>query len=122
MSFFFGGGGKKVKPQYTGLATQTSTSNLPVAIVMGKTRVAPNIVWQGDFKAHKQKQKAGKGGGGSVTTYTYSGSYQLALCWGPANAVTRVWKDQSKETSYSKLGFSLQVCSIPLAPWVYMTT
>lgn len=122
MSFFFGGGGKKVKPQYTGLATQTSTSNLPVAIVMGKTRVAPNIVWQGDFKAHKQKQKAGKGGGGSVTTYTYSGSYQLALCWGPANAVTRVWKDQSKETSYSKLGFSLQVGTIPQAPWGYMTT
>lgn len=121
MSFFFGGGGKKVKPQYTGLATQTSTSNLPIPIVWGKPRVAPNIIWQGDFKAHKQKQKAGKGGP-SVTTYTYSGSYQLALCWGPATAVTKTWKDQKKYTNYGKLGFSLQTGTIPQSPWGYMTS
>jgi hypothetical protein len=122
MSFFFGSGGKKVKPQYTGLATQTSTSNIPVAILMGKSRVAPNIVFQGDFKAHKQKQKAGKGFGGSTVSYTYSGTYQLALGWGPAIAITKVWKDQSKETDYTKLGFSVQLGTIPQSPWGYMVT
>lgn len=122
MSFFFGGGGKKVKPQYTGLATQTSTSNIPIAIMWGKNRLAPNIIWQGDFKAHKQKQKSGKGGGGSVTTYTYSGSYELAICWGPIVGIPRVWKDQSKETSYAALGWSLFLGINPQAPWGYLVT
>lgn len=122
MSFFFGGGGKKVKPQFTGLAAQTSTNAVPVALVWGQNRIAPNIIWQGDFKSHKQKQKAGKGGGGSVTTYTYSGSYQLGLCWGTINGIARVWKDQSKETSYAALGFSLFTGTNPQAPWGYLTS
>lgn len=123
MSFFFGPRAKKIKPQYTGLATQTSTSNVPVAILMGKSRAAPNIIWQGDFQAHAQKEKAGKGGGGSTTSYTYSGSYQLALGWGPmGGTIVRVWKDQSKETDYTKLGFSLQTGTIPQSPWGYMTS
>jgi hypothetical protein len=121
MSFFFGGGGKKVKPQYTGLGIQTSASTVAVTILYGTNRIPPNIIWQGDFQAHKQKQKAGKGGG-SVTTYTYSGSYILALCYGEINNVTRVWKDQSKETSYAKLGFSLFKGTPGQAPWGYMTT
>lgn len=120
MSFFFGKG-SKTKPQFTGLQAQTSVSSIPVTLLYGKNRIAPNIIWQGDFKTKKQKQKAGKGGP-KVTTYTYSASFQFALCWGPINDVTRVWKDQSKETSYAALGFSLFVGENPQAPWGYMTT
>lgn len=122
MSLFFGGGGAKVKPQFTGLAAQTSTSNLPITLAWGQNRIAPNIIWQGDFKAHKKKQKAGKGGGGSQTYYTYSASFQLGLCWGEINDVIRVWKDQSKETSYAALGFTLFKGTNPQAPWGYLTT
>lgn len=121
MSFFFGGGGKKVKPQFTGLAVQTSTSAVAIGLWYGLNRGAGNIIWQGDFKSHKQKQ-GGKGGGGKgATTYTYSGSYQLGLCWGPITGITRVWKDNSKENDYSKLGFSLQVGTNPQSPWGHLT-
>jgi hypothetical protein len=120
MSFFFSKG-SKTKPQFTGLQTQTSSSAVPVTLLYGMNRVAPNIIWQNDFKTHKQKQKAGKGGG-STTTYTYSGSFQLALCWGEILNVTKTWKDQSKETSYAALGFSLFLGTTPQAPWGYLTS
>lgn len=120
MSFFFAKK-SKVKPQFTGLQTQTSASSVPVTLAYGKNRMAPNIIWQGDFTSHKHKQKAGKGGGSSVS-YTYSASFELALCWGPITDVTHVWKDQSKETSYAALGFSLFTGTTPQTPWGYLTS
>lgn len=120
MSFFFGKG-SKTKPQFTGLQAQTSTSSVPVTLLYGQNRIAPNIIWQGDFKANKKKQKAGKGGP-KITTYTYSASFQLALCWGPIRDVVRVWKDQSSETSYAALGFSLFVGDNPQTPWGYLSS
>ena len=117
----FTGGGSKVKPQFTGLAIQTSTSAVAIPLWYGKNRGPGNIIWQGDFQSHKQKQ-SGKGGGKGGTTYTYSGSYQVGLCWGPITDITRVWKDQSKETSYAALGFSLAVGTNPQAPWGYLTS
>lgn len=120
MSFFLGGS-FKAKPQFTGLATQTSTSSQAITIAWGQNRLAPNIIWQGDFKATKVKQKSGKGGP-KINSYKYSGSYQLALCWGEIEDVTRVWKDQSTETDYAKLGFSLFKGPTPQSPWGYLTT
>lgn len=119
MSLLFGGG-SKVKPQFTGLAVQTSSNSAPVTRMWGRNRVSPNIIWQGDFKANKQKQKAGKGGP-SQTTYTYSGSYQLSLCFGPINSVGVVWKEKEK-TTLSELGMSLFLGTNPQAPWGYLSS
>lgn len=121
MSLLFGGGGKKAQPQYTGLAVQTSTNALPVIIAWGQNRLSNNIIWQGDFQSHKKEEKAGKGGP-KVTTYTYSASFMLGLCWGPITNVVRVWKNQSKETDYTALGFSLFTGTIPQTPWGYMSS
>lgn len=118
MSLLFGSG-QKTKPQFTGLAAQTSTSAIGITIGFGKNRSSHNIIWQNDFKANKKKQKAGKGGP-SQTTYTYSGSFMMALGWGPGINVTRVWKDQSKVTNYAELGFSLFSGSTPQSPWGYL--
>lgn len=114
--------GSKVKPQFTGLQTQTSASSVPVTILFGRNRIAPNIIWQDDFTTHKKKQKAGKGMGGSQTTYTYSASFLMALCWGEIGGVLKTWKDQSKETSYAALGLSLFVGTTPQSPWGYLTS
>jgi hypothetical protein len=111
--------GPKVKPQFTGLQTQTSTNAVCIPLCYGENRLAPNIIWQGDFASHKQKQKAGKGGG-STTTYTYSASFQLGMCWGPIHGITRTWKDQEKKDSYTAYGFTLQVGNNPQSPWGYM--
>lgn len=135
---FFGGGGGKVKPQFTGIQAQTSSSALPIPICWGQNRLAPNVIWQGDFKAHQQKQ--GKGGGKSVTTYTFTASFQMGLCWGEVHGIVSVWKDQSKiaytttggSGSKSKKGggggaglpvaFSFFLGTTPQAPWGYLTT
>jgi hypothetical protein len=120
--YIFGGGGKsKVKPQYTGLATQTSTGTVPVAIGFGLNRVAPNIVWQGDFKSHKQKQKTGKGGGSQTVGYTYSGSFDLGLGWGPSTGIRTVFKDQEK-TTLAALGMTLIAGNVPQSPWGFLTS
>jgi hypothetical protein len=120
--YIFGGGKRsKVKPQYTGLATQTSTTTVPVTIGLGLNRAAPNIVWQGDFQSHKQTQKTGKGGGRTVTGYTYSGSFELAIGWGPVTAIRNVWKDQSK-VSLASLGMTLIAGNVPQAPWGYLAS
>lgn len=125
MSLIFGGGGGDARPQFSGLAIQTSTSSVPITILFGKNRLAPNILLQTDFQSHKQKQGkkgGGKGGGKGVTQYTYSATFQLGLCYGPCTDVVRVWKDQSKETNYANLGFSLFTGAANQAPWGYLTT
>lgn len=122
MSFFLGAKGAKVKPQFTGLGVQTSTSSLPVPICLGQNRLAGNIFWQGDFKAVKKKQKVGKGGAQSQTTYEYTGSYQIGLCYGPITDVPKMWKDQDKTVSYQGLGFTLFAGDPDQAPWGYLTT
>lgn len=127
---FFAGGGNKAKPQFTGLSVQTSTNALPIVIGWGQNRLSPNIIWQGDFKAHKQKQ--GKGGGKSVTTYTYSASFQLGLCWGEIHDIVTMWKDKSKTNMATNPGivakgkagggWALFKGTTPQSPWGYMTT
>lgn len=133
MSLFFGGG-SKATPQFTGLATQTSSSAVPVTICWGQNRAAPNIIWQGDFQSHKQKQ--GKGGGKGGTTYTYSASFVLALCYGPSDDVVAVWKDQSKMSATETpkffgeaktgavggTGFSFLLGTLPQDPWGYLVS
>lgn len=130
MSLFFGGG-NKAKPQYTGLAVQTSASDLPIPIAIGRNRLSPNLLDWVDFKATEVKQ--GKGGGKGMTTYNYSASIDMGLCWGPldADAVIRMWKDKSQATEDETPTFIARMKgggwtffqgTVPQDPWGYMTT
>lgn len=121
MSLFFGGGAK-TKPQFTGLAAQTSSSSAVITTMWGMNRVAPNIIWQGDFKSKKMK-KQGKGGGGKGgAQYTYSASFQLALCWGEATGIGAIWKDTSKVTALKGVSYATFLGTTPQDPWGYLTT
>lgn len=90
-----GGGVKTSETPAAGLQFQTSAHGVPVTLAYGMPRLAPNLVWYGDFTAiaHTEKQEGGKGGGGggSNTTYTYTASFLHALCEGPVHSVRRGW-------------------------------
>jgi hypothetical protein len=102
MAFLRGG---KAKPDYTALQLQTSVSIMPIPIVWGRNKVAPNLIWYANFQAvpgGNGKGVGGKGGlfGGGAgsaagSNYTYTADLILALCEGPIAGVGLVWKDLS---------------------------
>lgn len=123
MSFFRSNKGTATKPQYTGISGQTSASTLPRPLCWGMIRITGNLIWYDDFTAHKQTQKTGKGGGSSQSvSYTYSASVADGLTQGPVAGAGRAWKDQSKYSSYTELGFTLFTGTYPQAPWGYLVT
>ena len=78
------------KPDYTALQVQTSTSTLPIPIVWGQNKIAPNLIWYANFKAvpgGSGKGVGGKGGafgaGAGAANYTYTADLIMALCEGP---------------------------------------
>lgn len=129
MSFLTGGSQKQQaqqQPAYTGLQIQTSAYGKAIPLVYGTQRVAPNLLWYGDFKAIKHTSSAsggGKGGGGGATstTYTYRTSVQMALAQGPIQAVGNVYVDKNVDTM-SSLGFSLFTGTALQSAWGYLTT
>src|SRR5260370_38896484 len=108
----------RVKPDYTALELQTSTSILPIPIVWGRNKIAGNLIWYQNFRASAQrgggKGGGGKGGsrGGQVTGYTYSADLIIALCEGPIPGIGVVRQDQSIGT-YPHLGYGLLVGATP---------
>jgi hypothetical protein len=96
--------------QYTGLQIQTSSDAVPIAIVYGNNKVAPNLLWYGDFLAVPEYSKGGSGGKGggrqTVSGYHYYTGMILGLCEGAIASVSSVTKDQG-QYSAAALNFSL---------------
>ena len=106
MSGLFGGG-QTTTPDYTGLQIQTAVNTLPIPIVWGESKVAPNVIWYNNFQIGGGGKGGGKGGmfsGGNQTTYT--AAVMLALCEGPIANINQVWKNQSVYSA-GQLGLSL---------------
>ena len=123
MAGILGGGSKtSAKPVYTGLQLQTSANGLAIPIVYGQTKLAPNLIWYGDFAAIKHSaSQGGKGGNAASATYTYQAACVLALCEGPITGVPQVWADKTT-TTLSALGMSLYTGTGDQAPWGYLTS
>lgn len=119
MSLFFGSR-QKSKPQYSSLQVQSSANNLPLPLAWGLLRLAPNLIWYGDFKSHKQSA-GGKGGGGKGgSQYTYSASVAMALCQGVSAGILRVFRDNEKNATLASLGLTFFDGSDPQSPWGYL--
>src|SRR5580698_3457917 len=132
MSFLTGllGRGKSTSAQQTaavGLQVQTSVQGKPLALVYGMTRVAPNLIWYGNFTATQQSSSVGgKGGltggggkGGGSGTYVYSASFQLALGEGVLAGIGYVYADKNITTT-SALGMSIFNGAYQQPPWPYL--
>jgi hypothetical protein len=131
MSFLQSGGTNASTPTvYTGLQLQTSAQGVPVTLVWGKNRIAPNIFWYNNFQSHKQGSKGagGKGGQKGSGNYTYTAAVMLGLCEGPIYRIEAVWADQTVyrftggvATGLTKLGLTLFYGSATQAVWSYLS-
>ena len=99
MSGLFGGGSHQATtPDYTGLQIQTAVNTLPIPIVWGESKLAPNVIWYNNFQVNEGGGKGGAGGkgglfGGGAVTYTYSAAVMMALCEGPISKINQIWKN-----------------------------
>jgi len=92
-------------PSYTGLQLQTSTNALPIPLLWGLNKAAPNIFFYSNFRAiplleaQPQGGKGGglKGGGGGfqIVGWTYTADLMMALCEGPISGVNQVYQGES---------------------------
>jgi hypothetical protein len=122
MAAIFGGPKSSLKPDYTGLQLQTATATLPIPILWGQSKLAPNVVFYDNFRTNAVKS-GGKGGlfsSSTTTGYNYSADVILALCEGPISNIGYVWRDQSTYT-LSSLGFTLFDGTTPQTTWSYLS-
>ncbi|MGD0023417.1 MAG: hypothetical protein ABSC37_02155, partial [Xanthobacteraceae bacterium] len=94
-SLFGGGSSQSTTPDYTGLQIQTAVNTLPIPIVWGMSKLAPNIIWYNDFQTYPPAGSGGSGkgslfsSGSSSGSYTYSASVIMALCEGPIEGINQ---------------------------------
>lgn len=83
---------------------QTSQQAQCIPVVLGRARVAANLLWYGSFRSieHTETQRQGGkgGGGGKVKTvtkwYTYEAAVIIGLCQGPINGVVSAWRGKDR--------------------------
>ncbi|MDG3442450.1 phage tail protein, partial [Nitrospirillum amazonense] len=105
MADIFGGGGSAAKSnRFYSLQVQTSSAGVPKPILWGTRRLAPNLVWYGNFQSREASSGGGKSGD-SGGNYTYSCAVIMALCEGPTATIGRVWADK-EDTNLAKLNLT----------------
>ena len=95
-------------PYYTGLQIQTSGNNVPISIVWGANKIAPNCIWTGGFYGYygypEGSQGGGKGGGGNgsaqAKSWQYYTSWEMGLCEGPIHGLGSIWLGQNATNLY----------------------
>ncbi len=95
-------------PYYTGLQIQTSGNNVPITIVWGANKIAPNCIWTGGFYGYygypEGSHGGGKGGGGNPSSqaksWQYYTSWEMGLCEGPIYGLGSLWLGQNATNLY----------------------
>ena len=60
LQLFGGGSQPATTPDYTGLQIQTAVNTLPIPIVWGMSKLAPNVIWYNNFQTHYGGGKGGR--------------------------------------------------------------
>jgi hypothetical protein len=116
------------KPDFTALQIQTSTSTMPIPIVWGQNKIAPNLIWYANFQAVPGGSGKGVGGKGGVfggggaaasSSYTYTADLIMALCEGPISGVGLIWKDLAIYVPL-ELGLGIFTGTTPQEVWPYL--
>ncbi|GEM_PF-3357015 len=116
------GGNKPKAPAYTGLQLNTSAYGLPVPIVIGRTRIAPNVGWFENMQLHPGKQP-GKGTGSSSTGTqdNYTVDLILMLCEGPISGVGTIWQNGNNNvTNLATLVMNFSAGNYGQPVWPYL--
>ena len=95
------------KPDYTALQIQTSTSTLPIPIVWGQNKLAPNLLWYDNFQAvpgssaaRGSAARAARSAAAArrLRATPIAADLIIGLCEGPISRTVRtasayIWKD-----------------------------
>jgi hypothetical protein len=85
--------------RYTGLQIQTSSNAVPIGIVYGTSRIAPNVIWTGGFFAiphYTSSSRGGQGGGGQqLQGYDYYTSFMMGISEGPITTYRRIFANNN---------------------------
>jgi hypothetical protein len=79
------------QPAVGDLRIQTAQYGIPIPYVVGKQRIAGNIIWASAKRSYKIETKTGKGGGPTVVSTGYRQDMAILLCKGPIAGISRVW-------------------------------
>lgn len=124
MSGLFGGGGDitTTEERIASLPVQSSSQGVPIALVWGRNRVSPNLLWFDDFLPIEHREtsggKSGGKGGPTITniSYTYQASILLGLCTGTCTGINAIWKDKAKFVSGARALPEDKVSDVSLVP------
>lgn len=116
-------------PNITGVQVQSSVYGRAVPLIFGTTKVAPTLIWYGDFVTIKpNSQQTGKGilfrrNNAEQQQTTYKTALAMLLCVGEldADAVVTVLTDNS-EASLADLGLTFFNGADDQTSWGYLTT
>lgn len=75
------------------LRVQTSQYGISIPYVIGRQRIAGNIIWASDKRAYNIETRTGKGGGPVRVSTGYKLDFAILLCKGPIIGVSRVWSN-----------------------------
>lgn len=117
-------------PYYTGLQIQTSGNNIPIAIVWGANKIAPNCIWTGGFYGYygyAEGSAHGKGGGNGGLfnadgnsgrqSWQYYTSWEMGLCEGPISGIGTIWEGQSATNTYGADIWAVYYGTQSQTPW-----
>lgn len=78
------------------LRVQTAQYGVPIPYVVGKQRIAGNVIWASEKKVYKIETKSGgKGGGPTMVSNGYKQDMAILLCKGPIVGISRVWANNN---------------------------